>query len=714
MVRLLIKKFIYLTIIILAFTPFVSLSLHSNSINSRERISLESIKTANGDLNVDLSILPDIEYTPLNNLWYDSKIEMLIITPNRPDFIDAVKPLMEWKNEKGVKTIILSNFSLYEGVDDAEKIRNMIRSYYETENIRWVLLAGDAQNNLIPIRYVYNPDAIRFGEGTNEIVGDDEYKPTDFYYADLNGTWDSDGDGKWGESPYDNAYGLDEIAWDPEVYVGRFPANTANELAIMVNKTLKYESEPEVGDWMNRMLLAGGISDTIYKEPPDGEDESFLTTYIWQNYVASEMNFTHLWRSTYYTPPEPKEPLTSTSFKREINKGYSTVIFAGHGDPYQYADASGGIYTNTNANNILNTNNLSLVYADACSTSSYDINDNSIGEYLIKKNNAGAIGYIGGLRVTWYYKDDYNLEMLNRGNAKLFWKEFFLNNKFQQGKALYDSKVAYMNSDYYVYGFGSTFFDFERKQLLTYCLLGDPEVDIYTNKPKLALNPFTETIYEGQLVSITIRDVNNRIVPYARVHLRGSDGKYHTAYANENGLVNFRIPAEENEIYNVTITGHNLKTSNFNFKALPDSTSPRLFGIECNPKNPKTSDMTTFNINVHDNKSGIESAFIFLSKNNFIDYTCYGLANSIEENKELIPVKTERLTPGEYSYCIVLRDYANNTEIFYNSGFIFSIPQHIINYIAPFSLVLIIAIVGVSVVTLYTGLKKYSRIFKEI
>jgi len=714
MVRLLIKKFIYLTIIILAFTPFVSLSLHSNSINSGERISLESIKTANGDLNVDLSILPDIEYTPLNNLWYDSKIEMLIITPNRTDFIDAVKPLMEWKNEKGVKTIILSNFSLYEGVDDAEKIRNMIRSYYETENIRWVLLAGDAQNNLIPIRYVYNPDAIRFGEGTNEIVGDDEYKPTDFYYADLNGTWDSDGDGKWGESPYDNAYGLDEIAWDPEVYVGRFPANTANELAIMVNKTLKYESEPEVGDWMNRMLLAGGISDTIYKEPPDGEDESFLTTYIWQNYVASEMNFTHLWRSTYYTPPEPKEPLTSTSFKREINKGYSTVIFAGHGDPYQYADASGGIYTNTNANNILNTNNLSLVYADACSTSSYDINDNSIGEYLIKKNNAGAIGYIGGLRVTWYYKDDYNLEMLNRGNAKLFWKEFFLNNKFQQGKALYDSKVAYMNSDYYVYGFGSTFFDFERKQLLTYCLLGDPEVDIYTNKPKLALNPFTETIYEGQLVSITIRDVNNRIVPYARVHLRGSDGKYHTAYANENGLVNFRIPAEENEIYNVTITGHNLKTSNFNFTALPDSTSPRLFGIECNPKNPKTSDMTTFNINVHDNKSGIESAFIFLSKNNFIDYTYYGLANSIEENKDLIPIKTERLTPGKYSYCIVLRDYANNTEIFYNSGFIFSIPQHIINYIAPFSLVLIIAIVGVSVVTLYTGLKKYSRIFKEI
>jgi len=33
-------------------------------------------------------------------------------------------------------------------------------------------------------------------------------------------------------------------------------------------------------------------------------------------------------------------------------------------------------------------------------------------------------------------------------DAKLFWEEFFLNKKFQQGRALFDSKVAYINSDY--------------------------------------------------------------------------------------------------------------------------------------------------------------------------------------------------------------------------------------------------------------------------
>ncbi|MFW9900714.1 MAG: C25 family cysteine peptidase, partial [Candidatus Thorarchaeota archaeon] len=668
------------------------------------RIPSEKIKISNGNLYVDLSVLPDIDYGPLNEFWYDSKIEMLIITPNRTDFINAVKPLMEWKNAKGVKTIILSNFSLYDGVDDAEKIRNMIKTYYETENIRWVLLAGDAQDDLIPIRYVYNPDVLRYGKGRSETVGDNEYKPTDYYYADLNGTWDSDQDGKWGESPRDNLYGLDEISWDPEVYVGRLPADTANELEIMVNKTIKYESNPEIGNWMNRMLLAGGISDTRYEEPPDGEDESRLTTFILQNYTVSEMNFTHLWRSTYYTPPDPKEPLTATSFKNAINKGYSTVIFAGHGTPYHYADALGNIYSNVDAYNILNTNNLSLVYGDACSTSSYDINDNSIGEFLIKKQDAGAIGYVSGLRVTWYYPDDYTLGAVNRGNAKSFWREFFVNKKFQQGRVLYDSKMSYINSDYYTTGIMignyltqvSTNFDVERKQLLTYCLLGDPEVDIYTNIPKSALNPFTENIYEGQLVSLTIKDTDGKIVPYARVHFRGSGEKYYTTYADDEGFVSFRIPPEENENYNVTITGHNLIPSYFNFTTLPDNTLPEMIDVECYPKNPKTSVLSTFDIQARDNKSGIECAYIFLSKNNFSDIKYYGLSNNLEENKDLFQIPIEKLTPGEYSYCVVLRDYANNTNVIFNSDFTFLIPQAIINYLIPISIAMIIAVGGIT------------------
>ena len=237
-------SFILIIITLVLSVFFINPYVHLKNLKSSE-ISLST----NGYSEVDLSFIPEIDYDSLNDLWYDPKVEMLIITPNKTDFIDALKPLRDWKNEKGVNTIILSNFSAYEGIDDAARIRNMIKTYYENENIQWVLLAGDAQDDLIPIRNVYNPDVYRVTEGIrSETVGGEFYKPTDFYYADLTGIWDSDGDGNWGEAPQDNSFGFDEISWIPEVYVGRLPANDAYELGIMVNKTLKYEKDPEIGD----------------------------------------------------------------------------------------------------------------------------------------------------------------------------------------------------------------------------------------------------------------------------------------------------------------------------------------------------------------------------------------------------------------------------------------------------------------------------------
>jgi hypothetical protein len=667
--------------------------------------SVEVNMSTNGYSEVDLSLIPDINYSTLNDLWYNPKIEMLIISPNDQDFIDALKPLMDWKNEKGLKTIILSNFSLYQGIDNAEKIRNMIKSYYEKENIKWVLLAGDAQEDLIPTRNVYNPDVLRWGGGRTETIPGENYKPTDFYYADLTGSWDSDGDGKWGEAPRDNLYGLDEISWIPEVYVGRFPANDANELEIMVNKTLKYEKNPETGDWMNRMLLAGGVSSWSVSGQDSGEYESALTSYIVQNYAKSKINYTHLVRES--------GNLTRTNFKNLFNNGSSTVIMAGHGSPTTYyIDPSTTGYTTSDAATSSNAYMPSLVYIDACSTSSYDANDNSIGETLIKRINGGAIGAIGGLRVTWYFEGDENLEKLNRGNAKMFWKEFFQEEKFQQGKALYDSKVSYINSDYYTHGSGSTIYDFERKNILTYNLLGDPEIDIYTNKPQQAKNAFNENFYEGQLASITIMDIYDKIIPNARVHFTSADGKFSTTYADRNGIAKFRLPPLANETYNVTITGHNLVQTNFSFTTLPDTTKPEFIGSECIPKDPLTSDSIYFNIETFDNYSGIESVYILLSDNNFENYNYFSISNGLLEDQSLLTLNIDKVKPGEYSYCFISRDYANNSQIIQNSGFKLTIPKPLMDFILPMSLILITGITGLSVYLIFKGIRRFARIYE--
>ncbi|MFW9939586.1 MAG: C25 family cysteine peptidase [Candidatus Thorarchaeota archaeon] len=692
-------SFILLIIALVLSVFFINPNLSLKNLNSSEN----SLST-NDYTKVDLSFIPEINYSSLNALWYDSKINMLIITKNDTNFINALEPLAEWKNEKGVKTIILSNFSVYGGLNDASRIRNMIKAYYNSENIQWVLLAGDADNDIIPIRYVYNPDVLRVTQGgRHETVGGEYDKPTDFYYADLTGNWDNDIDGNWGEAPQDNSFGIDEISWIPEVYVGRFPANDAYELEIMVNKTLKYETNPEIGDWMNRMLLAGGISDFPVGGSTDGEYESHLTNYIIQNYAKSVQNYTHLIKE--------EGNLTRSILKSYFNNGSSTVIMAGHGDPTSYyIDPHTIGFTTSDADSSSNIHMPSLVYLDACTMSCYDFNDNSIGETLIKKLDAGAIGVIGGLRVTWYYEDDNNLEKLNRGNAKLFWEEFFEQKKFQQGRALYDSKVAYINSDYYNNGGGSTTYDFERKNILTYNLLGDPEVDIYTNYPKNAKNPFNAIYYEGGFNSITIKDINDKIVPYARVHFKTSDGKYYTTYADINGIAKFRLPKQANEEYNVTITGHNLIPSYFNFTTSIDDIKPELTGINCLPEHPSTSDIINFNIEAYDNCSGVESVHFFISNNDFENFTYYTSSNSIQENENVFSFNIGRLSPGVYSYFIFVRDYANNTDIIYQDSFRFTIPKNMVDYLLPISLFVIVGIAGVSIFTIYKGIKKYTRI----
>jgi len=499
----------------------------------------------------------------------------------------------------------------------------------------------------------------------------------------------------------------------------------AFELSNMVNKSIQYEKEPVIGDWMNSMLLAAGISNY-----PD-EDEAKLSEYIWQNYVLNNMNFTHLIRSTpSFTPQMPPPPnqqatLTQANFEDAFNgdafsEGNSIVFFAGHADPTQYSDASGfgPFYTRTDALESSNVNKPSLIYADACTTAPYDVDysvgDNNIGENLINQPNAGAIGYIGGLRVTWYLPGDLELEKLNRGNAKLFFKEFFEEKKFQQGRALFDSKVSYMNSDYISGGESSMDFEYQRKNILTYCLLGDPEIDIYTDIPVQVPDYFKGDIYEGQLISFTVKDELERIVPYARVHLRSSDGKYRTIYADVEGNIKFRLPPQSNETFNVTITGHNLMLSTFNFTTIEDLDLPELIDFECNPQKVTVNDNPYFSFISQDNHSGVESIFIILTKNNFQDYTFHRVGNDFNQNFEEFFITLNKLDPGVYNYALLVRDYLNHTNLYYDTSYGFTIEIPISYYIVIFSLILIVSIISISVFYTIIKVKNFEQKDRKI
>ena len=161
--------------------------------------------------------------------------DMVIITNNAFNNSSALytfQDLADYRTSKGIKTTIITVediYASYPGVDNSEKIRNFIISAYNNWGIEYVLLGGDADRGnvggesgdlIVPTRLLYC----------------DDYIASDLYYACLDGDYNNDGDGKWGE-PNDGPGGGD-VDMVAEVYVGRAPVDSDAELSNFVRKTL--------------------------------------------------------------------------------------------------------------------------------------------------------------------------------------------------------------------------------------------------------------------------------------------------------------------------------------------------------------------------------------------------------------------------------------------------------------------------------------------
>ncbi|UCE08620.1 MAG: hypothetical protein JSW07_11605, partial [bacterium] len=170
------------------------------------------------------------------NLKYESfseEYQYVIITNSSLE--NNFRSLYEWKHKKGVPSKIVTLDWIYinfQGIDDQEKIRNFIRHAYENWGTIWILLGGDT--NIVPHRTTFAMDC-EFGADPreNEI-------PCDLYYADLDGTWNDDGDDIYGEIS-------DNVNLYPELFVGRAPVEDAAEADIFVNKIISYEKNPPLG-----------------------------------------------------------------------------------------------------------------------------------------------------------------------------------------------------------------------------------------------------------------------------------------------------------------------------------------------------------------------------------------------------------------------------------------------------------------------------------
>ena len=164
---------------------------------------------------------------------------------------DTLSDLAAEKNGRGITTLIKTTeeiYNEYTGADDPEKVRNFIKDMYENHGTEYVLLAGDADLSvvggetepvIVPVRGLW---------GDIDYGGVEENLSSDIYYSCLDGDFNADMDGVYGE-PTDDPDLLAEVA------VGRAPVDSCQEVQNFVRKTLAYRNSTDA--YLKNVWMAG-------------------------------------------------------------------------------------------------------------------------------------------------------------------------------------------------------------------------------------------------------------------------------------------------------------------------------------------------------------------------------------------------------------------------------------------------------------------------
>ena len=149
-----------------------------------------------------------------------------------------------------VQVITEDEFGGGSGNTAAENIRSWLQSNYEADDIEFVLLIGDPRptGGTVPMKAVWP-----WGYSTDPR----DKVPCDFYYAELTGDWDDDGDGWYGERLDDFGAGGVDIYW--EVMVGRIPYySSVDDITVLdsiLAKTVYFETRSDT-EWMANKLIS--------------------------------------------------------------------------------------------------------------------------------------------------------------------------------------------------------------------------------------------------------------------------------------------------------------------------------------------------------------------------------------------------------------------------------------------------------------------------
>ena len=269
--------------------------------------------------------------------------EMLVICPDQ--YMDAMQPFVEWKNQSGRPTTMVSVTEA--GGNNDNQIKNYINSIYTNpeRNLEFILLVGDYAD--------LTPHSMSSGRSDNwfgQLEGNDNYV---------------------------------------EALTGRFSVESVADVQTHVEKVLYYERDmKDEVTWVNQGIGIGA-NEGAGQGHNGGEAD-----YVHMNYIRDTlMHYTYENVTQQYSGVGGGT--SANAISNDVNNGASIINYCNHGSQTSWAVAN---YSNSHVNALVNDDKWPFIWSVACNNGEF--NGNCFGEAWLRATNnttGRPTGAVGGM-----------------------------------------------------------------------------------------------------------------------------------------------------------------------------------------------------------------------------------------------------------------------------------------------------------------------------
>lgn len=343
------------------------------------QISFKNINTTESALENQKYYSPEfqhlykkcVNYLPPSTKDVITTYPVKYIIVSDPSFQTALQPLIEWKTKKG--------FTVIEAYTNDPNVGNTTSSIYNY--IKDLYVTATASNPAPTYLLIVGDEA-----QVPSFNGSSGSHLSDMYYCEFDGNGD----------------------FYPEMYYGRMSATNSGDVEAQVYKTITHETysfnDPS---FLENVVLVAGVDASM--APTYGNGQINYGTDYYFNTAHSLVIHNYLYGSG--TPITSDMPQAAAAIISDISDGTSFANYTAHCGSSGWSDPS---FSTNDVPGLQNIDKYGVMIGNCCQSNDFNVPE-CFGEALLRANNKGAVGYIGGSNNT-YWDEDYWWAVGNSGN----------------------------------------------------------------------------------------------------------------------------------------------------------------------------------------------------------------------------------------------------------------------------------------------------------